>query len=249
MEPADRSHRFRYWNWLKASRRSAFIKSPGGKASSVPCARVSPACGCALLTGIGPAQRSGCSSSGQRARSSRPVAGCRRCRRTAFKQLVATAKARWRIEHDYLELKSELGHDHFEGRGWRGFHHHASLCIAAYGFLMLERLSGLGKKRRSIPRTSPARRFPAARGPGGCSATSPGPSPPCATGWCAPSPERLHNALAAACATSMGNAFSNTVGGVEVELHFSVCISRCTIVLVAGVDTWNRALNRGCSKS
>lgn len=65
---------------------------------------------------------------------------------TTLKQLVATTKARWRIEHDYLELKSELGLDHFEGRGWRGFHHHASLCIAAYGFLILERLSGLGKK-------------------------------------------------------------------------------------------------------
>lgn len=85
---------------------------------------------------------------------------------STLKQLVATTQARWRIEHDYLELKSELGLDHFEGRGWRGFHHHASLCIAAYGFLILERLSGLGKKRRSIPRTSPTQRLPAARGSG-----------------------------------------------------------------------------------
>ena len=53
--------------------------------------------------------------------------------------LVDTAKMRWRIEHDYEELKSELGLAHFEGRGWRGFHHHASLCIAAYGFLIRER--------------------------------------------------------------------------------------------------------------
>src|SRR5208283_3006506 len=37
----------------------------------------------------------------------------------------------WRIERDYLELKQEVGLDHYEGRGWRGFHHHASLCIAA----------------------------------------------------------------------------------------------------------------------
>src|SRR5439155_3412704 len=36
-------------------------------------------------------------------------------------------------------LKSELGLAQFEGRGWRGFHHHATLCIAAYGFLLLER--------------------------------------------------------------------------------------------------------------
>ncbi len=54
-------------------------------------------------------------------------------------RLVGLAKLRWRIERDYQELKQELGLGHFEGRGWRGFHHHASLCIAAYGFLVLER--------------------------------------------------------------------------------------------------------------
>jgi len=53
--------------------------------------------------------------------------------------LVDMAKLRWRIERDYQELKSELGLAHFEGRGWRGFHHHATLCIAAYGFLIRER--------------------------------------------------------------------------------------------------------------
>ena len=53
--------------------------------------------------------------------------------------LVDMAKLRWRIERDYEELKSELGLAHFEGRGWRGFHHHATLCIAAYGFLIRER--------------------------------------------------------------------------------------------------------------
>ena len=45
------------------------------------------------------------------------------------------------------ELKSELGLHHYEGRNWRGFHHHASLCIAAYGFLMTERLKGVKKNR------------------------------------------------------------------------------------------------------
>ena len=60
----------------------------------------------------------------------------------SFKELVCNAKARWMIERDYQELKSELGLSHYEGRNWRGFHHHATLCIAAYGFLMLERLSG-----------------------------------------------------------------------------------------------------------
>lgn len=63
----------------------------------------------------------------------------------SFKDLVATVKMRWRIERDYCELKQELGLGHYEGRNWRGFHHHASLCIAAYGFLMLERLLGVKK--------------------------------------------------------------------------------------------------------
>lgn len=57
----------------------------------------------------------------------------------SFTHLVARAKLRWRIERDYLELKQEIGLGHFEGRGWRGFHHHATLCIAAYGFLISER--------------------------------------------------------------------------------------------------------------
>ena len=55
-----------------------------------------------------------------------------------FHRLVDIAKLRWRIERDYQELKQEVGLGHFEGRGWRGFHHHATLCIAAYGFLISE---------------------------------------------------------------------------------------------------------------
>lgn len=57
----------------------------------------------------------------------------------AFTDLVSAIKLRWRIERDYLELKQEVGLGHYEGRGWRGFHHHATLCIAAYGFLVLEK--------------------------------------------------------------------------------------------------------------
>ncbi len=57
----------------------------------------------------------------------------------AFRSLVDMTKLRWRIERDYQELKQEVGLGHFEGRGWRGFHHHATLCIAAYGFLISER--------------------------------------------------------------------------------------------------------------
>src|SRR6266849_5176985 len=56
-----------------------------------------------------------------------------------FHDLVDAAKLRWRIERDYQELKQEVGLGHYEGRGWRGFHHHATMCIAAYGFLVSER--------------------------------------------------------------------------------------------------------------
>jgi SRSO17 transposase len=58
---------------------------------------------------------------------------------TSITTLVRLAKLRWRVERDYQELKSELGLDHFEGRTWRGFHHHATLCAVAHGFLALRR--------------------------------------------------------------------------------------------------------------
>ncbi len=69
---------------------------------------------------------------------------------TAIATLVEQAKLRWRIERDYQELKQEIGLGHYEGRGWRGFHHHASLCIAAYGFLVSER----GRIPPSAPETA-----------------------------------------------------------------------------------------------
>ena len=59
--------------------------------------------------------------------------------RMSRRALVNIAKLRWRIERDDQDLKQELGLGHYEGRGWRGFHHHATLCIAAYGFLIIER--------------------------------------------------------------------------------------------------------------
>ena len=72
--------------------------------------------------------------------ASRPSTGSPPCpTNIAFDRLVDLAKLRWRIERDYQELKQELGLGHYEGRGWRGFHHHATLCIAAYGFLISER--------------------------------------------------------------------------------------------------------------
>ena len=74
-----------------------------------------------------------------------------------LQRMVFEAKMRWRIERDYQDLKQEVGLGHYEGRGWRGFHHHASLSIAAYGFLMeqqLRRPESVGKKnaaRRQEP--------------------------------------------------------------------------------------------------
>ncbi len=58
---------------------------------------------------------------------------------TLLVQVVRLAKLRWRIERDYEELKDQFGLDHYEGRGWRGFHHHGALCIATYAFLAAER--------------------------------------------------------------------------------------------------------------
>lgn len=58
---------------------------------------------------------------------------------TPLTELVRHAKARFRIEQDYRELKQEVGLAHFEGRSWRGLNHHITLCLAAYGFLVRER--------------------------------------------------------------------------------------------------------------
>jgi SRSO17 transposase len=68
----------------------------------------------------------------------------------AFKEHIRLIKLRWRIERDYQELKQELGLGHYEGRNWRGFHHHATLSIAAYGFLMRARLTGRAKKNSIV---------------------------------------------------------------------------------------------------
>ncbi len=67
----------------------------------------------------------------------------------SLERMVDRATMRWRIERDYLELKQEVGLGHYEGRGWRGFHHHATLCIAAYGFLISE--------KETIPPSGPPR--------------------------------------------------------------------------------------------
>ena len=77
----------------------------------------------------------------------------------AINDLVAAAHMRWRIERDYQDLKQNLGLGHYEGRGWTGFHHHASLSIAAYGYLMALRLrtgKDVGGKKNTIQRQIPA---------------------------------------------------------------------------------------------
>jgi SRSO17 transposase len=59
---------------------------------------------------------------------------------TPLERLVGLAKLRWRVEHDYRELKDALGLDHFEGRSWPGWHHHMTLVSVAHAFVTLERL-------------------------------------------------------------------------------------------------------------
>jgi SRSO17 transposase len=60
---------------------------------------------------------------------------------TPLERLVGLAKLRWRVEHDYRELKDALGLDHFEGRSWPGWHHHVTLVSVAHAFVTLERLN------------------------------------------------------------------------------------------------------------
>jgi SRSO17 transposase len=63
---------------------------------------------------------------------------------TSTADMVRLAKVRWRIEHDYRELKHGLGLDHFEGRSWPGWHHHVTLVTAAHAFLTEQRLAPKG---------------------------------------------------------------------------------------------------------
>jgi SRSO17 transposase len=106
---------------------------------------------------------------------------------TALNHLVHAAHMRWRIERDYQDLKQDLGLGHYEGRGWRGFHHHATLSIAAYGFLMAQRLktgSGAdGKKLHPAPNASHCQRLHPSGQSSARSVTSQTRSRRCASNW------------------------------------------------------------------
>jgi SRSO17 transposase len=92
---------------------------------------------------------------------------------TPREQLIRLAKLRWRIERDYEELKQEIGLDHFEGRGWRGFHHHGVLCVAAYAFLAAERARLSPPEPLSFLRSAPIPRGFKTRGSSDSSRTAP----------------------------------------------------------------------------
>jgi SRSO17 transposase len=89
----------------------------------------------------------------------------------SFQRLVDLAKLRWRVERDYQELKQEVGLGHYEGRGWPGFHHHATLCIAAYGFLISERET-IPPSAPHSPRWLPIPEIPESYRPRGAASSS-----------------------------------------------------------------------------
>jgi SRSO17 transposase len=82
----------------------------------------------------------------------------------ALEILAAVIKARWVCEQMHQQMKDELGLDHFEGRSWRGLHHHALLCQLAFAFLQHRRLGGKkshpAARRRAAAPTEPARHPP-----------------------------------------------------------------------------------------
>ena len=137
-------------------------RSRGGRTRPTRSPRALPVCesGRRIATIIlaNPARRNGCWSSGRLRRRGRRNTGSPPFRRTSPSTVSShLAKLRWRIERDYQELKQELGLGHYEGRGWRGFHHHATLCIAAYAFLVAERATISPSGQREAPQRTTSR--------------------------------------------------------------------------------------------
>jgi SRSO17 transposase len=94
---------------------------------------------------------------------------------TTLEQAVPRWKERWQVERGYLQLKGELGLDHFEGRSWPGFHHHATMTFLAYGFLALERRRAASERPEQVEPPGEARR--GARPCRACAAPSSASSP------------------------------------------------------------------------
>ena len=107
--------------------------------TAADCPRALRACACARPIAAQPGARVAADRVAEGRERADQILALDPCPRHCLARLVDIAKLRWRIERDYQELKQEVGLGHFEGRGWRGFHHHATLCIAAYGFLISER--------------------------------------------------------------------------------------------------------------
>jgi len=151
------------WHWRRGSRRRWGKTSPGEKGRNIPSVRAS--------LRVRPAHRDERRSDPRREEwlliewpkgeaeptkywlSTLPA-------ETPLRDLVFLAKLRWIIERDCEELKQELGLGHFEVGGWRGFHHHATLCIAAYGFRVAERScfspsARAGQLELSLPQIPP----------------------------------------------------------------------------------------------
>ena len=156
-----------------------------------------------------------------------------------LRKLVAIAKLRWRIERDYEELKQELGLGHFEGRNWRGFHHHATLSIAAYGFLVLERCLFPLRQRAATPCSQyPDSRTPCAirlHAPRRCPCAQNGiilnPLPQCDVRSQHTSPDLCHDAHAA-CADSCNT--SSTSGMILTSFLDTKVRNVNSFVLVRG---------------
>ena len=134
---------------------------PWREALTKSCLRASPPCGSGRLRGSGSFQRlirwNGFSSNGPRAKKSRRNTGFRPCPKTSLSTFSSTRpNCAGASSATTRNSKSELGLAHFEGRSWRGFHHHAVLCIAAYGFLIRERaaIPPSGPRQRQMSRLS-----------------------------------------------------------------------------------------------
>ena len=120
----------------------------------------SPACACAPPIGTNSQRRVAPDRMARRREGADQVLALHLATRHHLQTSGRSDEAAWRIERDYQELKQELGLGHFEGRSWRGFHHHATLCIAAYGFLISERETIPPSAPGSAARLTQSLRFP-----------------------------------------------------------------------------------------